>query len=113
MAAALDRPLREPSGPNAGDSMLAEEDMVAGGGRVFGRALGAISLPGLARHLGRTVNAIKVRAFRLGLGGMLSAGDYVTFNQLMLTLTDNAQSLFLSDEKLGEEPRPPRSVPRG
>lgn len=53
---------------------------------------GTTSLPGLARYLGRTVNAIKVRAFRMGLGGMLDAGDYVTFNQLMLTITDNSQS---------------------
>ena len=53
---------------------------------------GTVSIPGLAKHLGRTVNAIKVRAFRMGLGGMLDAGDYVTFNQLMLTITDNSQS---------------------
>jgi len=53
---------------------------------------GSVSIPGIAKHLGRTVNAIKVRAGKMGLGGMLDAGDYVTFNQLMLTITDNSQS---------------------
>lgn len=53
---------------------------------------GSVSIPGIAKHLGRTVNAIKVRAGKMGLGGMLEAGDYVTFNQLMLTITDNSQS---------------------
>ena len=53
---------------------------------------GSVSIPGIAKKLNRTVNAVKVRAFRLGLGGVLDAGDYVTFNQLMLTITDNSQS---------------------
>ena len=53
---------------------------------------GTRSIPGIAKRLGRTVSAIKVRAGRLGLGGVLEAGDYVTFNQLMLTITDNSQS---------------------
>ena len=53
---------------------------------------GAVSIPGIAKHLGRTVNSIKVRSARMGLGGVLNAGDYVTFNQLMLTLTGNSQS---------------------
>lgn len=53
---------------------------------------GSVSIPGIAKKLNRTVNAIKIRAFRLGLGGVLDAGDYVSFNQLMLTITDNSQS---------------------
>ena len=53
---------------------------------------GTVSIPGIAKTLERTVSAIKVRAERLGLGGVLDSGDYVTFNQLMLTLTDNSQS---------------------
>ena len=53
---------------------------------------GSVSIPSIAKKLNRTMNAIKVRAFRLGLGGVLDAGDYVTFNQLMLTITDNSQS---------------------
>lgn len=53
---------------------------------------GTVSIPGIAKKLGRTVHAVKVRAVRMGLGGMLGSGDYVTFNQLMIALTDNAKS---------------------
>ena len=53
---------------------------------------GTVSIPGIAKHLDRTVSSIKVRAFKLGLGGVLESGDYVTFNQLMLLITDNSQS---------------------
>lgn len=47
---------------------------------------GTVSMDGLCEHLGRSRNAIKVRAFRLGLGAFWDAGDYVTVNQLMKTL---------------------------
>lgn len=53
---------------------------------------GTVSIPGIAKKLERTVSAIKVRAERLGLGGVLDSGDYVTFNQLMLALTDMRQA---------------------
>ena len=55
-------------------------------------AWGRVSIPGIAKHLDRTVDAVKVHVARLGLGAVLANGDYVTFNQLMLTLTDNSQS---------------------
>lgn len=55
-------------------------------------AWGSVSIPGIAKHLDRTVAAVKVRVAKLGLGPALTNGDYVTFNQLMLTLTDNSQS---------------------
>ena len=55
-------------------------------------AWGRVSIPGIAKKLGRTPNAIKVRAQRLGLGGVLMAGDYVTLNQLILTLTNGART---------------------
>ena len=53
---------------------------------------GRASIPAIAKKLGRTVDAVKIRASRLKLGAVLEAGDYVTLNQLMLTLTDNSQS---------------------
>lgn len=55
-------------------------------------AWGRASIPAIAKKLGRTVEAVKIRASRLKLGAVLEAGDYVTLNQLMLTLTDNSQS---------------------
>lgn len=53
---------------------------------------GTLSIPRIAKHLDRTVTAVKTRATRLGLGPVLMGGPYITFNQLMLTLTDNAKS---------------------
>ena len=55
-------------------------------------AWGRASIPAIAKKLGRTVDAVKVRASKLKLGAVLEAGDYVTLNQLLLTLTDNSQS---------------------
>lgn len=43
---------------------------------------GSVSIPTIAKHLGRTVNAVNLKASRLGLGAMLEAGDYITVNQL-------------------------------
>jgi len=45
---------------------------------------GELSIPGIARHLGRSVEGVKLRANRLGLGNMLLRGDYITFNQLLI-----------------------------
>lgn len=47
---------------------------------------GQVSIPMLAKNLGRSVNAIKVRAARLGLGPVLMGGDFVTMNQLVQAL---------------------------
>lgn len=48
---------------------------------------GKYSVPSIAKHLNRSVNAVKVRAFRLGLGAVLMSGDYVTLNQLHIAVT--------------------------
>ncbi len=47
---------------------------------------GTISIPTLAKNLDRTVNAVIVRAQRLGLGPFLEAGEYISLNQLMIAL---------------------------
>ncbi len=47
---------------------------------------GKYSIPTLARNLGRTVNGVKVRAARLGLGAVLMGGDYITLNQLLIAV---------------------------
>lgn len=44
---------------------------------------GTISVPAIAKNLGRSVHAIKVRAARLQLGPALMGGDYITLNQLL------------------------------
>lgn len=47
---------------------------------------GKYSIPTIAKNLGRTVNAIKVRAQRLGLGAVLMSGEYITLNQLLIAV---------------------------
>lgn len=47
---------------------------------------GTISIPTIAKNLGRSVNAVKVRAQRIGLGAMLMSGDYITLNQLLIAV---------------------------
>jgi hypothetical protein len=47
---------------------------------------GTISIPAIAKNLGRSVHAIKVRAARLQLGPALMGGDYITLNQLLLAV---------------------------
>lgn len=44
-------------------------------------------IPALARKLGRSVNALKIRAQRLGLGPWLDAGEWISVNQLIGIVT--------------------------
>ncbi len=48
---------------------------------------GYVSLVSMARRLNRTIDAIKIKASRLGLGPYLLGGEYVSFNQLVIALT--------------------------
>ena len=50
---------------------------------------GKYSIPTIAKRLGRSVNAIKVKAARLGLGPILMAGEWVTLNQLVIAVRGN------------------------
>lgn len=50
------------------------------------RVWGTRSIPAIAKSLGRSVAAIKVRAHRLGLGPVLMGGDYITLNQLLIAV---------------------------
>ncbi len=47
---------------------------------------GTVSIPSIAQHLNRTVNAVRIRAAQLGLGPVLMGGEYVTFHQLVMAL---------------------------
>lgn len=47
---------------------------------------GDTSITTIAKNLGRSENAVIVRARRMGLGAFLESGDYVTWNQLIITL---------------------------
>ena len=47
---------------------------------------GTTSIATIAKNIGRSENAVIVRARRMGLGAFLEAGDYVTWNQLLIAL---------------------------
>ena len=47
---------------------------------------GTLSIGTIAKNLSRSRNAIEVMKNRLGLGAFLDNGDYVTMNQLLVTL---------------------------
>lgn len=48
---------------------------------------GRTSIPHIAEKLGRSGNAVKIKAVRLGLGPVLESGDYISFNQLIYAVT--------------------------
>lgn len=47
---------------------------------------GATSIPYIAKKLGRTIDSIKNKAFRLGLTRHIHSGEYITYNQLLVAL---------------------------
>lgn len=47
---------------------------------------GSVSIPSMMKRLSRSENAIKVMAQRLGLSAFLVSGDYITLNQLRISL---------------------------
>jgi len=53
---------------------------------------GLISVGTIAKNLGRSINAVELKARRLGLGPFLDAGDYVTLNQLMKVMRGLSRS---------------------
>ena len=56
---------------------------------------GKISIGKIAKNLGRSETAVKIKRTRLGLGLFLENGDYITFRQLILALgyTDSPNRL--------------------
>lgn len=58
---------------------------------------GEVSIPKIAKGLNRTINAIKLKAYRLGLGRHLYSGEEITFNQLLQAL---GQSQNYSQHKI-------------
>jgi len=47
---------------------------------------GEISIPGIAKKLNRSIDAVKCMAFRTGLTRHIHSGEYITLNQLMKAL---------------------------
>lgn len=57
---------------------------------------GIVSMPHMCKKLGRSLNAIKLKAQRLRLGAFLEAGDYVSFNQLCIALGRGGGSGYMT-----------------
>lgn len=53
---------------------------------------GYVSIPSIAKKLNRSIQAVKGKAAKLGLGPVLEAGDYVTLNQLLTVLTNSSKT---------------------
>lgn len=47
---------------------------------------GHVSIPRIASHVGRSENAVKIKAHKIGLTRHLHSGEYITLNQLMKAL---------------------------
>lgn len=48
---------------------------------------GSVSIPEIAKNLNRSVNGVKLKAQRMGLGRHIHSGDYFTVNQLFKALS--------------------------
>ena len=55
---------------------------------------GKLSITGISNRLGRTVNAVKLKSHRMGLGNFLEAGDYITINQLFKVLRGRSYAAY-------------------
>lgn len=51
---------------------------------------GAVSIKGIARKLKRSINSIKIKAYKLGLRRMIHSAEYITYNQLHNLIFGNA-----------------------
>ena len=47
---------------------------------------GCCSIPAIAKKLNRSINSVKIKAQRIGLGPVLMSGDYVSLNQISIAL---------------------------
>lgn len=56
----------------------------------WGKSRGGI--PALAKSMGRSVNAIRTKAVRLGLGPWMERDEYLTYNKLHFIVTGNRSS---------------------
>ncbi len=55
---------------------------------------GVISIPSIAKKLGRTIEAVKVRAQRMGLGRHIHSGPLITLSQLCEALGDRNRNYY-------------------
>ena len=47
---------------------------------------GVSSIPAIAKHIGRSIDGVKSKATKLGLGRFTHSGDYITFHQFLIAI---------------------------
>lgn len=60
---------------------------------------GDVSIKGIALKLKRSVNAVKIKAHKIGLKNMLNYGEYITYNQLF-KIIDRENGIGRYDKKI-------------
>ena len=58
---------------------------------------GVTSIPSIAKHLGRSINAVKIKAYKLGLERFIHQGEYVTLHQLILAIGQKQNYSYLNE----------------
>lgn len=53
---------------------------------------GEVAMTTLSKRLNRSINAIKLKAMRLGLSSFLEGGEYISLNQLLKAITGSSSS---------------------
>ena len=51
---------------------------------------GTVSIPNIAKNLGRSVDSVRNKAYNMKLGAFLDSGDFITYNQLLIALGINS-----------------------
>lgn len=55
---------------------------------------GTTAIPSIAKNLGRSVDSIKNKAYKMKLGAFLDSGDFITYNQLLVALGVNSSNTY-------------------
>ncbi|MDU3722077.1 MAG: hypothetical protein E7G24_02550 [Clostridium celatum] len=58
---------------------------------------GMTSIPSIAKHLGRSINSVKNKAYRLGLGRFIHQGEYITLHQLISAIGQKQNYSYLNE----------------
>ena len=55
---------------------------------------GTVSIPNIAKNLGRSVDSVRNKAYKMKLGAFLDASDFITYNQLLIALGINSGNTY-------------------
>lgn len=61
---------------------------------------GTVSIPQIAKVLGRTIHSIKCKAYKIGLGTFIDSGEYITFNKFVKAIGHGGSYSFLEKRLL-------------